>query len=308
MILAANESARINVGEDRVAAVVRERGQASTFVREMPGAVPIGLFNTGIGLKYGDPDPHWEVVSRSDDPTFKPQPAIVVSRDAAYYAKQVYPGKPQNPYESKEALARSQWVSPIGDVDLPEGVVYVYRTRFDLTGMLLSRTMLKGRCLADDHVVAVRLNGRSLKLPPQHVGRAVHLLDWFLCHLGICERRQRAGDRRVERRSPQASRGGPHREVSNRRLRVELEGTASRDPGLPGKGASGNTLHAPSRPSAQVGSVRGSIESHAGGSESRPGGVANAAAGSTTLAADSIVRRSNRAATTAGKEAPIEQQ
>ena len=42
----------------------------------MPKSVPIVLFNTGVGLKEGEPDPHWQVVARSDDPKFKPQPAL----------------------------------------------------------------------------------------------------------------------------------------------------------------------------------------------------------------------------------------
>ncbi len=50
-------------------------GRQEQLLREMPKSVPITLFNTGVGLKPGDPDPHWQIVSRSDDPTFKPRPA-----------------------------------------------------------------------------------------------------------------------------------------------------------------------------------------------------------------------------------------
>ena len=47
------------------------------------GTCPAGrrskLFNTGVGLKEGDPDPHWQLVARSDDPHFKPWPAVVTA-------------------------------------------------------------------------------------------------------------------------------------------------------------------------------------------------------------------------------------
>ena len=77
--LGENESARVEVGKDRVARVVREAGQPSPFVRQMPRRVRIKMFNTGVNLKVGDPDPHWQLVARSDDPKFKPRPAMVTS-------------------------------------------------------------------------------------------------------------------------------------------------------------------------------------------------------------------------------------
>ena len=130
--------------------MVRETGQKNTFVREMPKSVPIKLFNTGAGLKKGDPDPHWQVVSRSDDPNFKPRAAVVV--------KPVPANGADNP-------SRSQWIAPSGDFWLPDDVVYVFRTTFDLTGLLPSRAALRGRFIADDRVIAIRLNGRRLKVP-----------------------------------------------------------------------------------------------------------------------------------------------
>ena len=67
--------------------------------------------------------------------------------------------------------AQSQWLSVVGDdVDLPEEVVYVFRTTFDLKGMLPSTAVLRGKLIADDRVVAVRLNGRRLTVPLQHDG------------------------------------------------------------------------------------------------------------------------------------------
>ena len=62
---------------------VRGQRRPDPFARQMPRRVPIKLFNTGVGLKEGDPDPHWQLVARSDDPHFKPRPAVVTARPAA---------------------------------------------------------------------------------------------------------------------------------------------------------------------------------------------------------------------------------
>jgi hypothetical protein len=153
--LLANESARVDLGKDR-AIVVREAGRQRAFVREMPKSLPIVLFNSGVGLRKGDLDPHWQVVARSDDPRFKPQAAVVVRAGSSV--------------DLENDPARSQWLSPLGDVVLPEDVTYVFRTTFELTGTSFSRASLRGKFIADDRVVAIRLNGRSLNVPLQHDG------------------------------------------------------------------------------------------------------------------------------------------
>ena len=118
-----------------------------------PGGFESKMFNTGVGLKEGEPDPHWQVVARSDDPKFTPQPAVVIM--------------PQHSYAKGDA-ARSQWISLTADGVLPDEVVYVFRTTFDLTEVSPSQAVLRGRFVADDSVVAIRLNGRRVKVPLQH--------------------------------------------------------------------------------------------------------------------------------------------
>ncbi len=153
--LAANQSARVDLGKNRVVAIIHQSGWQRPFVQQMPRSTPIVLFNTGIGLKKGDADPHWQVVARSDDPKFAPRAAVVVQA-----------GEPR---DLQNDPARSQWLS-FGDVVLPEDVVYVFRSTFDLKGMSFSRAVLRGRFIADDRVVAIRLNGRNLSVPLQHDG------------------------------------------------------------------------------------------------------------------------------------------
>jgi hypothetical protein len=150
--LGKNESARVVVGKDRVAKVVREAGGPSDFVRQMPRRVRIKMFNSGMNLKDGERDPHWQLVARSDDPKFKPQPAIMTdSGDTRRVTNQA---------------DRSQWISGVGGGGLmPDGVTYTFRTAFDLKGMRPSTANLHGRFVADNHVRAIRLNGRPVAVP-----------------------------------------------------------------------------------------------------------------------------------------------
>ena len=102
----ANESARVDFAKNG-AGVVRDSGRQRPFVREMPRSLPIVLFNTGVGLKKGDPDPHWEVVARSDDPKFEPRPAVAWGVHDEIYLE--------------DDPARSQWLSlAAGNVEFPK--------------------------------------------------------------------------------------------------------------------------------------------------------------------------------------------
>ncbi|MGB7736386.1 MAG: hypothetical protein WBL72_22110 [Thermoguttaceae bacterium] len=150
--LGTNESARVVVGKDRVAKVVREAGGPRDFVRQMPRRVRIKMFNTGANLKDGQRDPHWQLVARSDDPKFKPRPAVVTDSG--------------DPRRVTNQADRSQWISGVGGGGLmPDGVTYTFRTTFDLKGMRPLTANLHGRFVADNHVRAIRLNGRPLAVP-----------------------------------------------------------------------------------------------------------------------------------------------
>ena len=46
-------------------------------------------------------------------------------------------------------------------------MTYIFRTTFDLTGMLPSTAVLRGKFIADDRVTEIRLNGRRLAVPLQ---------------------------------------------------------------------------------------------------------------------------------------------
>ena len=191
------------------------RRRSNEFVRQMPRRMRIELFNTGVGLKVGDADPHWQLVARSDDPSFKPRPARVQT---------VGNGTLEND------PARSQWISLTSDESpLPDNVVYTFRTTFDLAGTLPRTAILSGRFIADDRVVAIRLNGRSLHVPPQHKGVPFsYWVSFWTDGVGFT-----AGANVLEidvlNQNPDKTPSQRRHEASRMCVRVELEGVAYAD-------------------------------------------------------------------------------
>ncbi len=146
--LGRDESARVERGRNQTVTVVKTvRGKSprDSFAHQMPMRLPIKLFNTGVELKVGDADPHWQIVARSDDPKFKPQAAVVTTIVPIY---------------AENDPAKSQWISTAGDLPrLPNGVTYTFRTTFELAGLFPGSAVLGGWFIADNHVKAIRLNG-----------------------------------------------------------------------------------------------------------------------------------------------------
>lgn len=151
ILLMANDSARTELGKDRAVKVVRETGEPSPFERHMPRRVRIKMFSTGVNAKVGDADPHWQLVARSDQRNFKPQPAMVTELGDPSWL----PNEP----------GRSQWISVVrGEPLALNAVNYTFRTSFDLTGMRPATAVLHGQFMADNHVQAIRLNGHEIRV------------------------------------------------------------------------------------------------------------------------------------------------
>ena len=236
--LGENESVRVERGKDRALSVVRvARGKppSDAFARRMPRRVPIELFNTGIGLKVGDPDLHWQLVARSDDPKFKPRPAVVTACDPGYL-----PNYPE----------QSQWLSTAGDLPLlPEGVTYTFRTTFELSRILPDTAVLWGRALADDHIDAIRLNGRSLRVPEHGYGESFTYWHEFKATSGFLEGTNsleidvfNGGHDWADAKAPTPT---------FMACRVELKGSVVRDPAAtsddapPSRGKEGTSMNGP---------------------------------------------------------------
>jgi hypothetical protein len=160
--LGANESARVEMGKGRGAKVIREAGRsnARAFARQMPKPNPFKLFNTGVGVNEGDPDPHWQVVARSDDPSFTPRPAVVTAVGPNYLANDP---------------AEAQWISlSNGPPELPNGVTCTFRTTFEIRGAKPTDPMpdLGGRFGFgnDTRMIAARVNGKDAYAPKDASG------------------------------------------------------------------------------------------------------------------------------------------
>ncbi len=169
----------------------------------MPGWTPIELFNTGVGLKEGDADPHWQIVAQSDDPHFQPRPAVVTRIPSDWWLE-------NDP-------ARSQWISLAATPDAP-CAMFTFRTTFDLSGLWPRAGVLRGGFLGDDRVTAIRLDGRPARVAePEADGllripRPVH------------RKRLPRGDQRLGDRRPQHGVPGTPPSDNPMGLRVELSG------------------------------------------------------------------------------------
>jgi hypothetical protein len=164
ILLSENEGADVAAGLTRPVKVIHGAGKSAAvaFVRQMPRWTPIKVFNTGLGLKVSNTDPHWQVVAASNDPKFKPRPAIVTSIIQGRYLD-------NDP-------ARSQWVSsfaraPTSDTQymplLPSNVTYTFRTTFELQEVSPESAVLQGRFITGNQVTAIRLNGHAVPVPKQ---------------------------------------------------------------------------------------------------------------------------------------------
>ncbi len=204
--LGENESATVRVRQDHVVAMTREPGEPGKFARGMPKRAAIELSDTGMGLKEGDADPHWQLVARSDDPRFKPRPAIVTA----------VPNSTWLPNDCRP----SKWISTGKNApDLPDDVTYTFRTTFELTGMVPGTAVLKGWFMADNRVTAIRLNGTQAAVP-EHVGHGPYdRFHEFATRTGFVE-----GANSLELDVYNGDPDDPH-PSSPMALRVELEGS-----------------------------------------------------------------------------------
>ena len=118
----------------------------------MPSRVAVKVFNTGANLKVGMPDPHWQIIARSDNRNWNPRPAVV--------------SEPKDTSWQANNASRSQWISlAAGGAMQPNRVTYTFRTTFDLTGTRPATAVVRGRFIVDNHIKAIRINGRQVQVP-----------------------------------------------------------------------------------------------------------------------------------------------
>ena len=132
-------------------AIAFRRDVAAKKLAQFQPLRPIQIWNTGIGLREGDKDPHWMVTTGDNQVGPYPQPAVVSAPHGSYGVNE-----PQ----------RSQWISVKRGITsgVPARSSYTFETTFDLTGFDLSSVWISGLVLADDGVDEVWLNGKRLNI------------------------------------------------------------------------------------------------------------------------------------------------
>jgi hypothetical protein len=165
------KAGRRNTAKEKELALSRGAFNATAFVRRLPKLkrVRIPTFNTGIETAEGKPDPHWRIVARSDDPKFKPRPATVtIAVPSAWYINDI---------------RLAQWISLDSlngvAIPVPNGVTYTFRTQFDLVDMLTNTAVMDGWFVVDNHVGAIRLNGKKVDVPEHDGERSARTFHSF---------------------------------------------------------------------------------------------------------------------------------
>jgi hypothetical protein len=185
-------------------------GKPTSRVREVVRIAPIDtLYSTGVGshgtpLKDGEVDPNWKIVAA-------PPGAIP---GWAYATLSKWPVG--NPWVAN--TFRSRWISPQADETIgdPPGK-YTYQTTFHLKGFKPETAHISARVAADNHIVDVRLNGRSLGLKASGYGAfsTLEITGPFMAGVNTLEF--------VVLNDPAENTGGPNPSG----LRVELTGSGS---------------------------------------------------------------------------------
>jgi hypothetical protein len=135
---------------------------ATTFDRDIAQIrIPVPTHGTGEGIAPGSPDPRWQIVSVSGDPSWTPRPASVIVDPRNEYAP-----------NSKDA----NWLSTTPHMESAAAANFTYRTTVDLTGFDPTSVIAKATMAADDGVFDVLVNGKSA-----HLAEAIRNLsagDW----------------------------------------------------------------------------------------------------------------------------------
>jgi hypothetical protein len=120
------------------------------YVRDIHQVMaPFPTHGTGEGLKPGDKDPHWDLMTVANDPVWQPSPAVACDLLSFY----------------DRNGPRAEWISIERKlIDIDAGL-YTFKTTFDLSGFNPSSAHLLLNVAADDNIAAIRLNGVALRIP-----------------------------------------------------------------------------------------------------------------------------------------------
>jgi len=172
-VLHANEALRMERQGGRIRAVRCDWTGATDFRRHLSRRTSIRLFNTGQTAEEGQEDPHWQIVAQSDTPDFQPKQAVV------YHA---------SPNWLPNLPSQCQWISSVEPpLAVRNGVTYTFRTTFSLEGFQPETCVLRGLFAADNHVRAIRINGREVPVPKHEATAPFTFMNRFSIDQGFVE-------------------------------------------------------------------------------------------------------------------------
>jgi hypothetical protein len=149
---------RLTAGEavkcDLQSSQIRTADQGTiAFARNLSQVrVPLVLHGTGVAAADGGPDPYWQIVSESANPTFVPQPAVAINIDDL---DALFPDDERSKWISADSAAPTV---PTGD--------YIFKTSVDLTSVDPNTAQIRLRFWVDDEVRDIRVNGQSNHIDP----------------------------------------------------------------------------------------------------------------------------------------------
>jgi hypothetical protein len=147
VVLRQGDSARIGAGRNAVERVSVDPDRFVTRIAKR--RVPLEVFGTGVGVRPGDPDPHWDVAAVGGDSSFVARPATVLMSTRSTWA-QPEPGR------EKWISATSEWYWTVA-AETP----CTFRTTFEIREGIPDTALLRGRVYAPGGIKALRLNGRE---------------------------------------------------------------------------------------------------------------------------------------------------
>lgn len=150
MLLESGQAIRVDPFKSRIDLMAARRADFVGEIEDFRPLRPISMWNTGVGLKPGDTDSRWRLVSGSEIGGPYPRGAVVTIGDTGSYKD----NKPEV----------SQWISIAEESypGVPPESLHTFQTSFELNGYDLDTVYIVGQILVDDAINELRINGHSV--------------------------------------------------------------------------------------------------------------------------------------------------
>jgi hypothetical protein len=167
LLLSGGEAIRVEADRKPATRLSADRERYDADMGDQLPFRPIAIHNSGQGLDAGDEDPNWRVVAgpKSALPN-GPQFAVVAQADGRYLGNDA---------------AKSQWISISNPVrpGVEPNSLCTFETTFDLTGYDLSTVMAAAQVIADNGVIAARINGEPVTMKAWHLNERNQTFNKF---------------------------------------------------------------------------------------------------------------------------------